>query len=103
MDRAQREEDLMERVAGMGLGWNKIQKALAIGLGIPAAQIGTLETADIVIGGPWPSALLGSKRYCCKSCEGFVSLSPSSQRMLAVRAEIDVLCLRCARKQMSQK
>jgi hypothetical protein len=97
MTRPQREEDLEQAVSGAGLTWDAVHRLMGKALGIDPDQVGTLETANVIIGGIWPTPLLGSKRYRCDSCEGFVALAPSSQRMLAARAQLRIVCLRCAR------
>jgi hypothetical protein len=97
-----REEELLEDLAGRGLAWNDLQKAFSVATGIDIKQLGTLENADTVIGGPWPTPLFGSKRHRCELCEGFVSLAPSSQRMLQARPETRILCLRCAKTECAE-
>lgn len=99
MPRAQSftEARLHEVLSDLGADWVELLKGVGVSLGIDPAQVGTLETADTIIGGRWPSQLLGSMRYPCEPCGAFVSLAPSSQRILAARP-IRVVCMRCARK-----
>lgn len=89
------EDDLMTELRDAGLTWDALQQAA---LRIPRDQVGTLESADVIIGGPWPTPLFGSMRYRCMSCNGFVSLAPSSQQALAARP-IRVVCLGCAKRE----
>jgi 3-hydroxyacyl-CoA dehydrogenase len=90
------EASFLEGLERDGITVSDLQKRACAALGFP---VGTLETADIVVGGDWPTPIFGAKRYRCDDCEGYVSLAPSSQRMLAERPHVRVICMRCAQRE----
>lgn len=102
MMKAITEAGFIEELERDGISMSDWRERACSKLGIAAKDVGTLETADTVIGGRWPTPLLGSKRYRCDTCEGYVSLAPSSQRMLAERPQVRVVCMRCAQPETGQ-
>jgi len=92
------EEMFKQELNAAGFTRDAALKTIAAVLGIRPDQVGTIVDADTIIGGIWPTALRGSTRGRCASCEDYVALAPSSQRAIAARP-IRVLCMRCARKE----
>jgi hypothetical protein len=98
MPRPETEDDFLQELRERGTTRDALQKAAAAMLGIDQSQVGALENADVLVGGPWPTTLRGSTRARCASCAAYVSLAPSSQRAMAARP-IRVVCIRCAKKE----
>lgn len=84
MDRSVTEASFLADLERSGITMQSAQQLAGAALGI--TDIGTIETADTIIAGAWPTTLRGSMRYRCVVCNGFVSLSPSSQAELAEAA-----------------
>lgn len=73
------EAELLAGFAAQGMDRYELQERLAAALGIPKTEMGTVEQADAIIGGPWPTPMRGAQRHQCEACDGYVSLAPSSQ------------------------
>lgn len=54
---------------------------------------------DIIIGGPWPTAVPGARRVACVDCRCFLSLSPATGALMATKwPEVPVVCFDCGEK-----
>lgn len=89
-----RERDFDNSLAASGMTRAEWQRDVGKMFGL---QTGNLSEASVLVAGEWPGAVLGSRRYKCEDCAGFVSLAPSGQEMLRER-ELRVLCMKCAKK-----
>lgn len=57
------------------------------------------EKPDCIIGGYWPSRVVGARRSLCQDCAGFIALSPSSGLAATERwPDLPVICFDCATK-----
>lgn len=53
---------------------------------------------DVIVGGDWPSEVVGSRREKCAHCGRFVSISPLSGMVVKERfPDVPVICFPCAR------
>ena len=89
------EEELLAGLAAQGADRYELQGRIAAALGIPKAEMGTIDQADIIIGGGWPTPMRGAQRHQCETCNAHVSLAPSSQAAMAARRR-HVVCMACA-------
>lgn len=90
------EGKLDEFLSETGVSREELVRRACAMLGIDPSQMGTLETANTIVGGRWPSAIIGARRFQCESCMAYVSLAPSSQRVLTAR-RLKVICMACTR------
>jgi hypothetical protein len=89
------EAELFAELTADGTSRQELQERFARALRLPVAKMCTPENADVIIGGRWPTLIRGARRHDCETCDEHVSLAPSSQAVLAIRA-VHVICMRCA-------
>lgn len=88
------EEELLAGLAADGTDRYELQMRFAEAFGMSKAAMGTVDQADIIVGGDWPTPMRSAQRHQCEICNVHVSLAPSSQAAMAERPR-HVVCIDC--------
>lgn len=96
------EAELLAEIERAGFTRQDAQLRFAAVVGMPAKDFGTVENADTIIGGAWPTPMRGARRHQCETCNRYVSLAPSSQAAIAQRPR-HVVCMACAMSGRAEK
>lgn len=56
------------------------------------------ERPDVIVGGAWPSRVIGARRASCADCAAYLALSPESGAAIHTKyPDVPVLCLGCVK------
>jgi hypothetical protein len=72
-------------------GMERLRQLLALGIIRPFAEVDSSGPV-VIVGGPWPSRIRGSKQVRCGKCNRFLGISPSTQAMIAARTGVSNIC-----------
>jgi hypothetical protein len=51
---------------------------------------------DVIVGGAWPTPIMGAQRFNCSRCNKYVALTPRSGAVVAERfPDLPIICLNC--------
>jgi flavoprotein len=66
---------------------------------LPSSSSIPADALMVVIGGSWPSEIIGSMQTRCEGCKCFLSIAPSTQETIKNRTgKTIVRCMPCAAK-----